>query len=127
MKSVNLSQASIRCSMGAVKSAENAETVTTRAELLNQQILEANETAGEMANLVKEAVSFNADGRSQMSILSSSFNHWSQDLQQMGVIIGSLEEKVKAISSVIDAITANSFQRSWRFFYDSQGTLRIYA
>lgn len=96
--------------VGAVKSAENAETVTTRAELLNQQILEANETAAEMASLATEAVSFNADGRTQMGVLSSSFNHWNQDLQQMGGMIGSLEDKVKAISSVIDAITAISSQ-----------------
>jgi len=95
---------------GVVKSAENAETVTTRADLLNQQIHFANTTASEMAGLATEAVSFNTDGRAQMSILSSSFNNWNQDLQQMGGMIGSLEDKVKAISSVIDAITAISSQ-----------------
>ncbi|PID14389.1 methyl-accepting chemotaxis protein [Sporosarcina sp. P34] len=95
---------------GVVESADNAETVTTRAELLNQQIQEANDTAGEMASLATEAVTFNADGRAQMSILSSSFNNWNQDLQQMGTMIGSLEDKVKAISSVIDAITSISSQ-----------------
>ncbi|ARK25534.1 hypothetical protein SporoP37_13285 [Sporosarcina sp. P37] len=96
--------------MGAAKSAENAETVTTRADLLNQQIQDVNATASEMASMATEAVSFNADGRAQMSILSSSFNHWNQDLQQMGGMIGTLEEKVNAISSVIDAITAISSQ-----------------
>ncbi|WP_313237975.1 methyl-accepting chemotaxis protein [Sporosarcina ureae] len=95
---------------GAVQSAENAETVTTRAELLNQQIQEANDTASEMASLATEAVTYNAEGRAQMSILSSSFNNWNQDLQQMGGMIGSLEDKVKAISSVIDAITTISSQ-----------------
>lgn len=95
---------------GAVESAENAETVTTRAELLNQQIQEANDTASEMASLATEAVTFNAEGRAQMSILNSSFNNWNQDLQQMGGMIGSLEDKVKAISSVIDAITSISSQ-----------------
>ncbi|PIC98508.1 methyl-accepting chemotaxis protein [Sporosarcina sp. P29] len=95
---------------GVVQSAENAETVTTRAELLNQQIQEANDTASEMASLATEAVTYNAEGRTQMSILSSSFNNWNQDLQQMGGMIGSLEDKVKAISSVIDAITSISSQ-----------------
>ncbi|PIC65889.1 hypothetical protein CSV78_15310 [Sporosarcina sp. P16a] len=95
---------------GVVESAENAETVTTRAELLNQQIQEANDTASEMASLATEAVTFNAKGRAQMSILNSSFNNWNQDLHQMGGMIGSLEDKVKAISSVIDAITSISSQ-----------------
>ncbi|WP_153732366.1 methyl-accepting chemotaxis protein [Sporosarcina obsidiansis] len=95
---------------GASKSAENAEIVTTRADLLNQQIKEANETAAEMANLASEAVSFNADGRSQMGILKHSFHDWNEDLEQMGGVIGTLEEKVKAISSVIDAITDISSQ-----------------
>src|SRR5699024_719624 len=49
-------------------------------------------------------------GRAQMSVLSSSFNNWNEDLQQMGGMIGSLEDKVTAIGSVIDAITAISTQ-----------------
>ncbi|MDV6376952.1 methyl-accepting chemotaxis protein [Sporosarcina sp. GW1-11] len=95
---------------GASTSAENAEIVTTRVDSLNQQINEANEVAGEMANLANEAVSVNAEGRAQMSVLHNSFNDWNRDLQQMGGMISTLETKVKAISSVIDAITAISSQ-----------------
>lgn len=96
--------------VGVVKSAENAEVVMSSADLLNQQIQHANMTASEMATLATEAVSFNADGQAQMGILSSSFNNWNEDLQQMGGMIGSLEDKVTAIGSVIDAITAISTQ-----------------
>ncbi|WP_194841023.1 methyl-accepting chemotaxis protein [Sporosarcina cascadiensis] len=96
--------------LGSAKSAENAETAATRADLLNQQIVEANETAEEMDKLATEAVSANADGRKQMGVLKHSFNDWNRDLQQMGGVIGTLEDKVKAISSVIDAITDISSQ-----------------
>ncbi|GKV65845.1 MULTISPECIES: methyl-accepting chemotaxis protein [unclassified Sporosarcina] len=95
---------------GASNSAENAENASTRADLLNQQIVEANDTAKEMDKLANEAVSVNADGRTQMGILKHSFNDWNRDLQQMSGMIGTLEDKVKAISSVIDAITNISSQ-----------------
>ncbi|WP_205407198.1 methyl-accepting chemotaxis protein [Sporosarcina sp. PTS2304] len=95
---------------GASKSAENAEIVTARADLLNQQIHTTNEVAGEMAQLATEAVSVNAEGRTQMGMLHNSFNTWNHDLQQMGGMIKTLESKVQAISSVIDAITAISSQ-----------------
>lgn len=96
--------------VGASNSAESAETVTERTDLLNERIRQTNDTADEMASLASEAVAFNADGRKQMGILKESFNEWNHDLQQMGEMIGTLEHKVQAINSVIDAITEISAQ-----------------
>lgn len=95
---------------GASRSAEDAEIVTERADLLGQQINEITTKAGVMSNIATKAGEMNASGQGQMQELKLSFHDWETNLQSMSKVIGTLEDKVKAIGGVMETITQISTQ-----------------
>ena len=96
--------------LGASKSAEDAELVTERSDLLGHQINDITEKAAVMTTIATKAGKMNTTGQHQMVELKTSFSNWEADLQSMSEVIGTLEEKVGAIGSVMDTITAISAQ-----------------
>lgn len=95
---------------GAANSAEDAEKVTERADLLGQQINEITKKASVMTDIATKAGAMNSSGQGQMRELKTSFANWESNLQSMSEAIGTLEQKVGAIGSVMDTITAISAQ-----------------
>jgi len=95
---------------GASKSAEDAEIVTEKAYLLGQQINEITTKAGVMSDIATKAGEMNTSGQGQMQELKLSFNDWETNLQSMSEVIGTLEDKVKAIGGVMETITQISTQ-----------------
>ncbi|MEK4711592.1 methyl-accepting chemotaxis protein [Sporosarcina sp. FSL K6-5500] len=95
---------------GASKSAEDAEIVTEKAYLLGQQINEITTKAGVMSDIATKAGEMNTSGQGQMQELKLSFNDWETNLQAMSEVIGTLEDKVKAIGGVMETITQISAQ-----------------
>jgi methyl-accepting chemotaxis protein len=95
---------------GASRSAEDAEIVTERADLLGQQINEITTKAGVMSDIATKAGEMNTSGQGQMQELKLSFNDWETNLQSMSEVIGTLEDKVKAIGGVMETITQISTQ-----------------
>jgi len=95
---------------GASKSAEDAEIVTENAHLLGQQINEITTKASVMSDIATKAGAMNTNGQSQMTELKGSFNNWETNLQSMSTVIGTLEDKVKAIGGVMETITQISSQ-----------------
>lgn len=95
---------------GAVRSAEDAEVVTERSDLLGQQINKITTKAGVMTDIATRAGTMNANGQAQMQQLNQSFTSWEENLQSMAVVIEALEEKVGAIGTVMETITAVSAQ-----------------
>ncbi|MEK5071430.1 methyl-accepting chemotaxis protein [Sporosarcina sp. FSL K6-1508] len=95
---------------GASKSAEDADTVTERAHLLGQQINEITTKARIMSDIATKAGEMNTNGQGQMQELTLSFNDWETNLQSMSEVIGTLENKVKAIGGVMETITEVSAQ-----------------
>ena len=95
---------------GASKSAEDAETVSERADLLGQQINVITTKASAMTEIATKAGEMNTNGQGQMQELKVSFNDWQTNLQSMSAVIGTLEEKVKAIGGVMETITEISSQ-----------------
>ena len=94
---------------GASKSAEDAEIVTERADLLGQQINEITTKAGVMSDIATKAGEMNTNGQGQMQQLKQSFGDWETNLQSMSEVIGTLEDKVKAIGG--------SWKRSPKFHH----------
>jgi len=95
---------------GASKSAEDAEIVTEKAYLLGQQINEITTKAGVMSDIATKAGEMNTSGQGQMQELKLSFSDWETNLQSMSEVIGTLEDKVKAIGGVMETITQISTQ-----------------
>lgn len=95
---------------GAAKSAEDAEVVTERSDMLGLQINKITEQAASMIDIATQADSMNANGRSQMNELKSSFSESETTLETMANVIGTLEEKVSAIGTVMNTITEISSQ-----------------
>ncbi|CAM3274632.1 methyl-accepting chemotaxis protein [Filibacter tadaridae] len=95
---------------GASKSAEDAEIVTEKANLLGQQINVITTKAGVMSNIAIKAGEMNTNGQGQMQELKISFNDWETNLLSMSEVIGTLEDKVKAIGGVMETITQISSQ-----------------
>ena len=95
---------------GASRSAEDAEVVTESAELLGQQINEITTKAGVMSDIATKAGEMNTNGQSQMQELKLSFNDSETNLQSMSKVIGTLEDKVRAIGGVMETITQISTQ-----------------
>lgn len=95
---------------GAVRSAEDAEIVTERSDLLGQQINGITTKAGVMTDIAIKAGEMNATGQVQMQQLNTSFTGWGDNLQSMATAIQTLEEKVGAIGTVMETITAVSAQ-----------------
>ena len=95
---------------GASQSAEDAEIVTEKAELLGQQINEITTKARIMSDIATKAGEMNTSGQGQMQELTISFNDWETNLQSMSEVIGTLENKVKAIGGVMETITEISAQ-----------------
>ncbi|MEK5071428.1 methyl-accepting chemotaxis protein [Sporosarcina sp. FSL K6-1508] len=89
----------------ASKSAEDAEVVTEKAFLLGQQINEITTKARIMSDIATKAGEMNTSGQGQMQELTLSFNDWETNLQSMSEVIGTLENKVKAIGGVMETIT----------------------
>ncbi|WP_442852911.1 methyl-accepting chemotaxis protein [Bacillus sp. OxB-1] len=95
---------------GAVRSAEDAETVTEKADLLGVQINEITERASSMTEIAKKADNMNTNGQGQMQQLKHSFADWEADLQTMTNAISHLGSKVNAIGGVMETITEISSQ-----------------
>ncbi|MER2089764.1 MAG: methyl-accepting chemotaxis protein [Sporosarcina sp.] len=95
---------------GASRSAEDAEIVTERADLLGQQINEITTKAGVMSDIATKAGEMNSNGQGQMQELKLSFHDWETNLESMSAVIGTLEDKVKAIGGVMETITQISSQ-----------------
>ena len=95
---------------GASKSAEDAEIVTERSDLLGTQINEITTKADIMSDIATKAGEMNTNGQAQMNELKSSFSESENTLQSMAEVITALEDKVGAIGSVMNTITAISAQ-----------------
>ena len=63
-----------------------------------------------MTDIAMKAGEMNTNGQKQMQELKTSFNDSETNLQSMSEVIGTLEEKVRAIGSVMDTITEISSQ-----------------
>lgn len=96
--------------LGASRSAEDAEEVNDRSNLLGNQINEISEKAGQMNEIADRANVINANGQEQMHTLKNSFNDWKDNLQSMADVVGQLDHKVKAIGTVMETITQVSSQ-----------------
>ncbi|CAM3274327.1 methyl-accepting chemotaxis protein [Filibacter tadaridae] len=95
---------------GASRSAEDAENVTESAELLGRQINEITTKAGAMSEIAIKAGEMNVNGQGRMQELKLSFSDWETNLESMSEVIGTLEDKVKAIGGVMETITQISSQ-----------------
>ena len=95
---------------GASRSAEDAEVVIERSDLLGSQINEITEKASLMSDIATKAGVMNANGQAQMNELKSSFSESENTLQLMTEVIATLEEKVGAIGNVMNTITEVSAQ-----------------
>ncbi|MBE1555024.1 methyl-accepting chemotaxis protein [Sporosarcina limicola] len=95
---------------GAAQSAEDAEIVTERANLLGSQINKIIVKASTMSEIAIKADAMNSNGQVQMRELEHSFEDWEFNLQAMASVIGTLEHKVKAIGGVMETITQISSQ-----------------
>nr|WP_283247437.1 methyl-accepting chemotaxis protein [Lederbergia citrea] len=95
---------------GASQSAEDAEEVNDRSNLLGNQINEISEKAHKMTAIADRANVMNTTGQEQMHHLKSSFNDWKSNLQTMADVVGQLDHKVKAIGTVMETITQISTQ-----------------
>lgn len=95
---------------GASKSAEDAETVIEQSDLLGTEIQIIEEQAQTMAEIAVEADTMNTNGQTQMNALKTSFADSETTLEDMGTVIGALEEKVSAIGTVMNTITEISAQ-----------------
>ncbi len=95
---------------GASKSAEDAEIVTEQSNILGTQINTITEQAKTMSDIATKADTMNAEGQTQMVALKDSFADSENTLETMGSVIGTLEEKVGAIGTVMNTITEISAQ-----------------
>ncbi len=95
---------------GASKSAEDAEILTEQSDILGKEIILITEQAETMTEIATEAGTMNVNGQTQMNALKGSFSESETTLQEMGTVIGALEEKVGAIGTVMNTITEISAQ-----------------
>ncbi|MFC5604688.1 methyl-accepting chemotaxis protein [Sporosarcina koreensis] len=95
---------------GASRSAEDAEAVTEQAELLGRDINGIEGKAAQMLELATMASGMNSSGQMQMNELKQSFGDWEIEMRSMADVIGTLEERVKAIGGVMETITEISSQ-----------------
>lgn len=95
---------------GASKSAEDAEVLTEQSDILGNEITLITEQARTMTEVALEADTMNVNGQKQMGELKGSFAESEVTLETMGSVIGTLEDKVGAIGSVMNTITEISAQ-----------------
>lgn len=108
--SVEVAHAVGEIAQGASKSAGDAEVVTVSTEQLGQQINEINSKADFMSDIATKAGVMNTSGQEQMKQLQLSFRDWEADMLTMSDVIETLNDKVKAIGSVMETITEISAQ-----------------
>ena len=95
---------------GASKSAQDAEEVTNNSVQLSGQINQISEKSHEMNGIATQASEININGQNQMRELKSSFHTWETNLTSMSGVVGTLEQKVKAIGGVMETIMEISAQ-----------------
>ena len=108
--SEEVAHAIVEIAEGASKSAEDAETVIEQSDLLGTEIQMITEQAKTMTHIATEADTMNVNGQTQMNALKSSFAESETTLEEMATVIGTLEDKVGAIGSVMNTITEISAQ-----------------
>ena len=94
----------------ASKSAEDATGVTESSMNLSEQINLINEKSVVMTDIAIKANSMNTNGQNQMSELKVSFQNWESKLISMSTLFTLLEDRVKAIGSVMETIMEISAQ-----------------
>ena len=95
---------------GASKSAEDAEVMMEQSDVLGSQINLITEQAQTMTEIAIEANAMNSNGQTQMHALKTSFDESETTLDTMATVIGSLEDKVSEIGTVMNSITEISSQ-----------------
>ena len=94
----------------ASSSSEHADAVTEQLASLGEKINLVNERSMEVEAVSLEATELNAGGREKMGDLLASFQGSESELGQMATVITQLEEKILAISSIMDTISSISAQ-----------------